>query len=71
MVFLITRYALVIVQEVATSVENQSLVVHFDRLWMMRRMPVNHICCAEVDQPVSEITLLSRDFIPPISAPVN
>ena len=65
------RDALVVVDEVAAAVEDQLAAAPLDAFRMVRRVAVQHVDPARINQPVRELLLLDRNAIAPVAAPVN
>ncbi len=66
-----TRDAFVIVDEVATAIEDQLASVDLDRLGMMRGMTVDDVDHAGFDQATCERLLVLGNWISPVAAPVD
>ena len=69
--FLVTANAFVIVQKVATTVEDGLILVDFDRFRMMGRMAMNYIDSSSVNESMSEDARPFGNPVAPIRAPVN
>jgi hypothetical protein len=69
--FLVAANALIVVQEVAASVEDQSILVAFDGLRVVRGMAVDKRNIGPIDEGARKSSLLFRTLISPICSPMN
>jgi hypothetical protein len=63
---LVARDAFVIVEEIAAAVKDETILVDFDRLGVMRGVAVNDGDARLLDQSMSEPALILRRLIAPI-----
>jgi hypothetical protein len=68
---LVTTNPFIVVQKIATAIENETIAMDFDGSRMMRRMSVNDGYPCSVDERSSESLLLIYNMISPVGSPMN
>src|SRR5439155_12403990 len=66
----VTPDALVVVDEVSATVEDEPVCVYLNGPWMVRGVAMDQIDAA-IDQPMSEAHILARHRVAPVAPPVN
>src|SRR5664279_3670313 len=69
--FLVAANALIVIQEVAASVEDQSILVYFDGFRVVRGMAVDKRNIGLIDEAARKSSLLFWNLISPICSPMN
>ena len=70
-IFFVAADAFIIIEEIAATIKNESLMLDFDGLRVMRRMAVNDRHIRAVDERACEKLLFGRDFVTPIRSPMK
>ena len=70
-IFFVPADPLIIIEEIAATIENEPLVVDFDGLRMMRGMAMNDRHVRPVDEGACEELLFGGDFVAPIRSPMK
>ena len=65
------RNPFVVIQKVATSIQDQLAPVDLGRLGMVRRMTLNEIDPGDINEIMGKISLLGGDPVTEILTPVN